>query len=100
MNKYIDNIMIKKFKRVRIPEDRNLERGIRMNRNERVEDFKKNILKKIFSQVKKYELGKYPDQSIIYNELSKFLRIRKENLLLSSGIDEICFSQTSDSFVG
>ena len=56
-----------------------------MNRNERVENFPKSFLKKIFSKVKKYELGKYPNQSLIYNKLSKFLKIKSEKLLLTSG---------------
>jgi len=78
---------LKKIKRIRISENRNLEKGIRMNRNERVLDFNQKILSKIFSKVKKYDLGKYPDQGAIYKELSKFINIREKNLLLSSGID-------------
>lgn len=74
-------------KRIRILEDRDLIRGIRLNRNERVENFDKKILPKIFNSVKDYELGKYPDQSNIYKLLSKYLGQREENLLITSGID-------------
>jgi len=76
-----------KISRIRIKENRDLIHGIRMNRNERVEDFPKFFLKNIFSKTKKYELGKYPDQSLIYKKLSKFLRIDIKKLLLTSGID-------------
>lgn len=73
--------------RIRILEKRDLNKGIRLNRNERVEDFPQGLLSKIFKKVKKYDLGKYPDQSLIYEYLSKHLKINKEKILLSSGID-------------
>lgn len=86
MKKFVfENIEI--TKRVRIPENRDLNNGIRLNRNERVKDFPPKILSRIFKNAKKYDLGKYPDQSVIYKHLSKFLKIKKNNLLLSSGID-------------
>ena len=75
------------FKRMRIAEDRDLVNGLRLNRNERVEDFPKDIIQKIFKNVPKYNLGKYPDHSKIYDNLSKFLNLKKEHILLSSGID-------------
>ena len=78
---------IQKVERLRISENRDLNKGLRLNRNEKVEDFPKNLLLKIFKNVKKYDLGKYPDQSLIYFHLSKYLKIKKENILLSSGID-------------
>ena len=78
---------IQQVERLRIPENRDLNKGVRLNRNERVEDFPKNLLLRIFKNVKKYDLGKYPDQSLIYFHLSKYLKIKKENILLSSGID-------------
>lgn len=78
---------INTIQRIRIPENRDLVNGIRLNRNERVENFEKNILVKIFRDSKNYDLGKYPDQSKIYNSLSKFLKFKKENILITSGID-------------
>ena len=74
-------------KRIRIPENRDLVKGIRLNRNERVENFEKKILKKIFNSTKDYELGKYPDQSSIYKTLSRYIKQKEENLLITSGID-------------
>lgn len=61
--------------------------SLRLNRNERVEDFPRNILLKIFKNVPRYHVGKYPDQQNIYYYLSKFLKLKKNNLLLFSGID-------------
>ena len=74
-------------KRLRIPENRDLKNGLRLNRNERVDNFEKSILEKIFKKVKNYDLGKYPDHQVIYDSLSKFLKIKKENVLISSGSD-------------
>ena len=45
------------IKRIRIKENRDLKRGIRLNRNERVENFEKGILSKIFKSSKDYDLG-------------------------------------------
>ena len=73
--------------RVRIEENRDLKNGICLNRNERVEHYPKNILSSIFKDVKNYELGLYPNQSRIYLALENFLKIKKQNFLLSSGID-------------
>ena len=87
MNYKIDTKLIGDVKRVRTIENRDLKNGIRLNRNERVKNFDNKILKKIFSQVHNYELGKYPDQNKIYSELSKFLKIDRKNFLLSAGID-------------
>lgn len=73
--------------RIRIPENRDLKKGVRLNRNERVENFDTKIISKIFKKTQDYDLGKYPDQSRIYNILSKFLRLKEENLSITSGID-------------
>ena len=77
----------KQIKRVRISENRNLKKGIRLNRNERVENFKKNILLKIFKKSKNYDLGKYHDQALIYKKLSHFLKLKENKILVTSGID-------------
>lgn len=73
--------------RNRILEKRDLKNGIRLNRNERVENFDNKILSKIFNSAKIYDLGKYPDQNQVYVSLSKFLKIKRENFLITSGID-------------
>ena len=70
------------IKRLRIKENRDLINGLRLNRNERVENYPKNTLSKIFSKVNDYDLGKYPDQNNIYKILSKFLRIKEKNLII------------------
>ena len=75
------------IKRIRIKEDRDLKKGIRLNRNERVENFDKKIFTKIFENIKDYDPGKYPDQSQIYKVLSRYLKVKRNEILISSGID-------------
>jgi histidinol-phosphate aminotransferase len=88
-NKYFiyERKYLSKINRVRINEDRDLIKGICLNRNERVENYPKNFIEKIFKNNKKIQLGKYPDQSKIYFTLSKYLKLSNKNFLLSSGID-------------
>jgi len=76
-----------KIKRLRIAENRDLINGLRLNRNERVQDWENNIYNKIFSKLKKYQLGSYPDNSRIYQKISEFFNIDEETLLVTSGID-------------
>ena len=78
---------ISEIERIRIKEDRDLKKGIFLNRNERVQRFSGQIILNILKRIKKCEFGLYPDQSKIYLALEKFLKIKKENILLSSGID-------------
>jgi len=78
---------ISTMKRLRIKESRDLINGIRMNRNERVDDFEKNIFSKIFSKTKSYNLSKYPDHSNLYSKLKIFLKVDEKNFILTSGID-------------
>ena len=82
-----NKLKISSLKRLRIPETRDLIKGIRLNRNERVENFEKNIFKKIFNKMNDFDLGKYSDQSDIYKVLSKYLKQKEENLVITSGID-------------
>ena len=50
-----------KIDRLRIPEKRDLKFGLRLDRNERVSDWEKNIFSKIFKNFKGYNLSIYPD---------------------------------------
>ena len=65
--------------RVRIEENRDLIKGLRLNRNERVENFNQNTLKKIFNKIPNYNLGKYPDHTLLYRYLAEYLNIKKDN---------------------
>ena len=57
-----------------------------MERNERVDEFSSssmNILKKISS----FDFRTYPDNNLIYSRLSKWLKIKEKNILITEGAD-------------
>ena len=60
---------------------------IRMDRNEKIDPFNKSIYTRIFEKINGHNLLMYPDQRPLYKKLSKFLKIKKENILLTSGSD-------------
>jgi len=60
---------------------------IRMDRNEKIDPFNKSIYTKIFKKIDGHYLLMYPDQKPLYKKLSKFLRVKKEKILLTSGSD-------------
>ena len=61
-------IHLKGIKRLRIPENRDLENGLRLNRNEKVDVWPQNFLSNIFSQKSDYYLSVYPDLSNLYKK--------------------------------
>jgi len=75
------------IKRIRIPEGRDLESGLRLDRNERVDGWSDNILSKIFGEKPDYFLSVYPDLSGLYERLAKFNSVKEEEILVTSGID-------------
>lgn len=58
-----------------------------MERNERVDDFDKKTLNKIFSNINSFDLRTYPTLDDIYFKLAKWLKVKEENLLLAEGAD-------------
>ncbi len=78
---------LKKIKRSRIPENRDLVNGLRLNRNEKVDNWPKNFLINILKNKPEYFLSIYPNLTPFYKKLSKFLNIKTDQLLLTSGID-------------
>ena len=75
--------------RARRLNDKGEDRGgfVRMDRNEKINPFNKSIYKKIFKKIDGHNLLMYPDQRPLYKKLSKFLKINKEKILLTSGSD-------------
>jgi histidinol-phosphate aminotransferase len=78
---------LKNKKRIRIPENRNLENGLRLNRNERVENWGGDILKDIFTNKPDWFLSTYPDSSILYKKLSNHIGLDESSIMLTSGMD-------------
>ena len=78
---------LRDISRIRVAEGRNLEKGLRLDRNERVDAWGKELLNKIFDEKPDYFLSIYPELNTLYEKLAKFHKIDEENLLLTSGID-------------
>lgn len=74
-------------KRVRVAEGRNLEEGLRLDRNERVDIWPLEFLAEVFSQVPGYYLSVYPEPDSLYEKLARFHGIGEDELLVTSGID-------------
>lgn len=59
----------------------------RLDKNERTIPFPEELYKEMISKLSNDIIPMYPDQSSLYNKLSKFLSIDKDFLLLSAGSD-------------
>ena len=100
-----DSAHLRNISRFRVSEGRDLINGLRLDRNERVEDWPPDFLSSIFSSAPASLLSTYPDQTMLYQLLSDHHNIDVQELLLTSGIDgglrtilEVC-TQPGD-FVG
>ena len=60
---------------------------IRFDKNERTIPFPKEIYQEMLSTLSNDVIPMYPDQSTLYNKLSKFLCIDEDQLLLTPGSD-------------
>jgi histidinol-phosphate aminotransferase len=78
---------LREIDRIRIPEDRNLSEGLRLNRNERVENWGGALLVEIFSGQPDWFLSTYPDSSLLYEKLCKRIGVDESQILITSGID-------------
>tara|TARA_B100000519_G_scaffold201971_2_gene218982 strand:+ start:937 stop:2025 length:1089 start_codon:yes stop_codon:yes gene_type:complete len=85
--KFKRKVHLKDISRIRIPEDRDLDNCLRLNRNERVADWHKGFLREVFDSKPDYLLNVYPNSDSIYKKLSEYLKLDKNQILLSSGMD-------------
>jgi len=61
---------------------------VTMERNERVDDFPSKYIKRILNNIKSFDLRTYPDDiEKIYSKMSSWLKINKENILMTQGAD-------------
>ena len=73
-------------KRIRKPQPDNIT--LRLQRNEKVDNWPEDLLEKIYGSMPDNMLQQYPEASPFYNKLSQFLDVGEEKLLVASGIDE------------
>jgi histidinol-phosphate aminotransferase len=83
------NNFLKNIDRIRIPEKRDLENGLRLDRNEKVDFWPKDFLSNVFSAKPEYFMSVYPEHIIgsFYDKLSNYLKVGKSQISLTSGID-------------
>ena len=80
-----------KFNRFRMGIGRDVINGLRLDRNEKVDNWPKNFYKKVFHKLPDSFWSTYPDHNSIYVKLAKFLRVKEDQILISSGMDgSIC----------
>jgi histidinol-phosphate aminotransferase len=82
-----DSAHLSSLSRFRVSEGRDLINGLRLDRNERVEDWPHEFASDIFKNAPSSLLSTYPDQTRLYELLSTFHNIPIAQLLLTSGID-------------
>jgi histidinol-phosphate aminotransferase len=78
---------LKKIARVRVSEGRDLDRGLRLDRNEKVDVWPREVLADIFLKKPDWFLSVYPESTRLYQKLAKFHGVDESELLLTSGID-------------
>ena len=79
---------IKRLKRYQTSLGRELENGIRLDRNEKVSNFTKKEMDDIFKTFKNYSLSASPESSPLYQKIAKTFNIHQENIFITCGITE------------
>ena len=85
--KIVNNKHLKKIKRVRIAENRDLANGLRLDRNEKVDNWPSNFLKNVIAKQPKSFFSTYPEISDLYMKIAKHNKIKVSQILITSGID-------------
>ena len=72
-----------------------------LDKNERTVPYSEKVFQQLIETITPVELCKYPDQSPLYEALSKFLDLDKDYLLLTNGADSglKLFFETQDRFL-
>ena len=89
---------IKKLKRIQTSLNRDLEKGIVLDRNERVDYFDQKTFSKITKNISRYSLNTTPDISSLYKKIAKFHQVKTNNIYVAQGITE-CMSHIMFSMV-
>lgn len=75
------------IERIRVAEGRDLDRGLRLDRNEKVGVWPQPMLAELFSSRPDWFLSVYPESTSLYQKLARFHGVDEAELLLTSGID-------------
>jgi histidinol-phosphate aminotransferase len=72
--------------RIQSRSGRDLERGLRLDRNERPDNFSQEIVEDIFNNIDPYIFNVYPECDAFYEKLSIYSGLPREYLFLTEGI--------------
>ena len=75
------------IKRIRVSEGRDLDNGLRLDRNEKVDVWPRKVMSEIFASKPDYFLSVYPESTSLYQKLARFHNVNEAELLLTAGID-------------
>ena len=89
---------INKLKRIQTSLNRNLEKGITLDRNEKVDYFSSKIHANVMRSISRHSLNTTPDITSLYEKIAKFHGQKKTNIYIAQGITE-CISQILFSVV-
>lgn len=79
---------IQKMKRYQTSLGRDLDNGIRLDRNEKVSNFTPEFMEEIFSMFKPYSLSASPEAESLYNRIAISLDVPENKIFITSGITE------------
>ncbi len=82
---------IKKLKRYQTSLNRDLIKGINLDRNERVDVFNNKLQHKIKKKLSSNIFNSTPDISSLYTELAKYHKVKSKNIYITQGITEGIF---------
>ena len=68
-------------------EGRDLEKGLRLDRNEKVDNWPKDFIKTVLASKPDGFFSMYPEITPLYTKLANHLRVSEKQLLITSGID-------------
>ena len=77
---------IKKLQRYQTSLGRDLDHGIRLDRNEKVSDFSKEEMENIFGIFKNYSLSASPEALPLYHKIAETLNLSEKNIFVTCGI--------------
>ena len=80
---------IQKLERLQTSENRDIKKGVLLDRNERVENFNEDTYRKIIKSISRFSINATPDIQNLYKNLSKFFNVNKSNIYIGKGITEL-----------
>lgn len=67
---------------------RDLDNGLRLDRNERISNLSAEVVSDIFSKFKPYSLSASPETDILYQKIAMSLGVQREKIYITCGITE------------